>query len=95
VTENDIWSSVSFFSVEAGNGGHDRVLSVGAGEEGASGATATAWTADDDDSRTGNCGFHVGLVYRIGVWFLQVPEKPEIQSGVLIYIYIYIYICNG
>ena len=36
VTDNDIWSSVSFFSVEAGDGGYDRVLSVGAGEGGAS-----------------------------------------------------------
>jgi hypothetical protein len=89
VTENDIWSSVSFFSVEAGDGGYDRVLSVGAGEGGASGAAATAWTANDDGRGTGNCRFHVGLVSRIGgVRFLQVPENPEIQSGVLVYIYI-------
>ena len=66
VTENDIWSdsdwsSVSYFSVEAGDGGHDRVLSVEAGDGGDGASGATAWTANDDGHRTGSCGFQFGL----------------------------------
>jgi hypothetical protein len=81
VTVKDRYSSDSYFSVEAGDGGSYCSVEAGDGWSGATGRTA-----NNDGCRTGNFGFHFGLglggdqrVFRS--FRMGVSEKQEPQSG--------------